>query len=739
LRKGVADIAVDTALIPEMMDDISDLRDQFLKWSRERGGGTAIEGRYWALDRWLEAATSYCESVAGEPPTIATYEPEPSGSERSLSVIHSASPSPLTSPIPTVQVSSTGLESATSLPALRRSPSPPRSSPHSRTPSAPPQVPSPALGKGDPPPSQHDYLNLWRYSTTMSADPARASPTSLGLGDQSSSFLTSPWSATPTPTSQLSPRSLTSSFQPPSPYSDPPQRSRSPISPPSRASSPGLPPQDDAGGSELDGSSLQAAAPNHIPPPVARRIAPVPVLRGPLHRLEHPKPGVIPGLHGVEYLRLGTPSAKFRGCMIGGEAYGLENPNPQTLANDPSFRLKAGVDDFMAAIAVCHTLTSPASPTSRAQGPSWEWDFGPVEFASHFGYEFMKREPGTQDVVVGTLMGQSTYECLAILDEPRGRGDTRFSCIYRCPDGIIRCFSKTHQVFPKAVEADVHFETIALFVHQRLAESVVVPTFISVGEVSEDDFWVWKERFLNATHRRDIRSAIRHMESDLRLVGVILTEHMLGDEAAEKLRSLEDASVRTLWVLSEHQKALTVRLSMDYGVFHLDNDDKMIKCVTIDEKNGFLPDESLAGKLQAKFEGVDIKDYEELGLIIQGEILRYACLHMGRIGSSLMMLAAKARCAVLFDLSADDAAWLAKLIDRERKHGGTTKGKKEWTGEERRDTPTPSYRPYRYEDEGSDEDPSQDGDGDSVHRGPRRGGRPPGGTLNWFKRRLGRN
>jgi hypothetical protein len=65
IRRGVAEIADDTALIPEMRDDIAELRAQFLAWRTERHGASGLDSRQWVLERWLDSVSSYCDSIVG--------------------------------------------------------------------------------------------------------------------------------------------------------------------------------------------------------------------------------------------------------------------------------------------------------------------------------------------------------------------------------------------------------------------------------------------------------------------------------------------------------------------------------------------------------------------------------------------------------------------------------------------------------------------------------------------------
>ncbi|KAK1758769.1 hypothetical protein QBC47DRAFT_409613 [Echria macrotheca] len=85
IRQDVEDIGENAALIPEVRDDIAELRALFLRWQSQQTSG--LTPREWVLNRYLDSVTTYCESIVGEPfphdvETIS-YQGEPKDSRRS--------------------------------------------------------------------------------------------------------------------------------------------------------------------------------------------------------------------------------------------------------------------------------------------------------------------------------------------------------------------------------------------------------------------------------------------------------------------------------------------------------------------------------------------------------------------------------------------------------------------------------------------------------------------------------
>jgi hypothetical protein len=61
ILNGVSDIKTDTALIPELKEEIQKLKEDF---SNHQAAQPAYHG--WVLQNYLNSATSYCESIASD-------------------------------------------------------------------------------------------------------------------------------------------------------------------------------------------------------------------------------------------------------------------------------------------------------------------------------------------------------------------------------------------------------------------------------------------------------------------------------------------------------------------------------------------------------------------------------------------------------------------------------------------------------------------------------------------------
>lgn len=272
---------------------------------------------------------------------------------------------------------------------------------------------------------------------------------------------------------------------------------------------------------------------------------------------------------------------RFVACSAGGIVYD-ERKSPGSLASAVSNGSES-VRNLVQAMALAHDVV-PGVPDEiddtgvvvrdqthqDFQGESPD-EVALVEAAYVAGAELHARTSTTLVVQESWLTTMSTYRLLAKLDFTSER--KRMSTVLRCPDGLIRVFTKGADVVMlnllvrSNTFVDMSRDTDA-FSKEGLRTLV-----FGVRVIPEDEYQRWKALYADATtameNRREREAEVAAMiENDLEFLGVTAVEDKLQDNVPYTVKFLRDAGMR-LWVLTGDKRETAENIG--YSSHLLDN------------------------------------------------------------------------------------------------------------------------------------------------------------------------
>lgn len=254
---------------------------------------------------------------------------------------------------------------------------------------------------------------------------------------------------------------------------------------------------------------------------------------------------------------------RFVACSAGGSVYD-ERKAPGCLASAVDAGLNA-VRNLIESMAVSHDVVPGAdddgeSGSVHADGHASKPDFqgeSPdevelVEAAFAAGVELRERTSDTIILKESWANHPSTYMILAKLAFTSER--KRMSMVLRCPDGLIRIFTKgADTVMLNLLVRSPAFVSLSQDTDSFSKEGLRTLVFGS-RVVPEQEYKHWKTFFAKATTAIEDREekeaqAAAMIEMDLEFVGVTAVEDKLQENVPETVKFLRDAGMR-LWVLT---------------------------------------------------------------------------------------------------------------------------------------------------------------------------------------------
>lgn len=351
----------------------------------------------------------------------------------------------------------------------------------------------------------------------------------------------------------------------------------------------------------------------------------------------------------VEYIfsdKTGTLTCnmmEFRQASIGGIQYADEVPEDRRVNHEDDangiFDFKAleqhrvsgrmgnqdRIHEFLQLLSTCHTVIpeTKAEKGGEIKYQAASPDEGAlVEGAVAMGYKFVARKPRAVTVMFD---GQEhEYELLAVCEFNSTR--KRMSCIYRCPDGKIRCYCKGADtvILERLGARDETVEKTLLHLEEYAAEGLRT-LCLAMREVPESEFREWWQVFntaattVSGSRAEELDKAAELIEHDFQLLGATAIEDKLQDGVPDTIHTLQTAGIK-VWVLTGDRQETAINIGMSCKLISED-----MTLLIVNEDNSEATRNNITKKLEAiRSQHAGNVEMETLALVIDGKSLTFA-------------------------------------------------------------------------------------------------------------------
>ncbi|KAI7713286.1 putative phospholipid-transporting, partial [Hortaea werneckii] len=284
------------------------------------------------------------------------------------------------------------------------------------------------------------------------------------------------------------------------------------------------------------------------------------------------------------------------------------------------------IEHFLTLLGTCHTVIpetkadKPGEIKYQAASPD---EGALVEGAVTLGYKFITRQPRAVTVLVDGQR-EERYELLAVCEFNSIR--KRMSCIYRCPDGRIRCYTKGADtvILERLGQRDEIVEKTLLHLEEYAAEGLRT-LCLAVREVPEAEFHEWWDVFNTAAttvtgnRAEELDKAAELIEHDFTLLGATAIEDKLQEGVPDTIHTLQTAGIK-VWVLTGDRQETAINIGMSCKLISED-----MTLLIVNEENAEATRQNIEKKLEAiRSQHAGGVEMETLALVIDGKSLTFA-------------------------------------------------------------------------------------------------------------------
>ncbi len=257
------------------------------------------------------------------------------------------------------------------------------------------------------------------------------------------------------------------------------------------------------------------------------------------------------------------------------------------LAGESGMEQKTANEDFMIALALCHTVVTERTPGDppriefKAQSPD---EAALVATARDVGFTFVGRDD--DKLLVNVLGEERRYQVLNTLEFNSTR--KRMSAIIRMPDGRIMLFCKgaDSMIYSRLIPNEQRQLRATTGEHlEMFAREGLRTLCIAQREIPEDEYQEWSVEYdqaANAVAGREekLEEVSDRIENQLWLIGGTAIEDRLQDGVPESISLLGQAGIK-LWVLTGDKVETAINIGFSCNL--LDNDMDLLIIKATDE------------------------------------------------------------------------------------------------------------------------------------------------------------
>ncbi|PHH68952.1 hypothetical protein CDD82_166 [Ophiocordyceps australis] len=266
------------------------------------------------------------------------------------------------------------------------------------------------------------------------------------------------------------------------------------------------------------------------------------------------------------------------------------------LSGESGAEQKAAIQDFMLALALCHTVIAervpgdPPKMTFKAQSPDEE---ALVATARDMGFTVLGNSG--DGINLNVLGEERHYPILNTIEFNSTR--KRMSSIVRMPDGRILLFCKgadsvIYARLKKGEQQQLRRETAEHL--EMFAREGLRTLCIAQRELTEKQYQEWKKEHDNAAaaledREEKLENVAELIEQDLLLLGGTAIEDRLQDEVPDTIALLGQAGMK-LWVLTGDKVETAINIGFSCNL--LNNDMELIHLKVDEDETGETTDEA---------------------------------------------------------------------------------------------------------------------------------------------------
>lgn len=374
---------------------------------------------------------------------------------------------------------------------------------------------------------------------------------------------------------------------------------------------------------------------------------------------------------------------EFKQCSIGGIQYAIDVPEDRRVTIEDGVevgihdfsRLKENlkthessmaIQHFMALLATCHTViperTEEKGGKIKYQAASPD-EGALVEGAVLMGYQFTARKPRSVQIMVDNQVLE--YELLAVCEFNSTR--KRMSAIFRCPDGVIRCYCKgADTVILERLGANNPAVDVTLQHLEEYASQGLRTLCLAMREIPDHEFQEWWKVFdkaqttVSGNRADELDKAAELLEKHFFFLGATAIEDRLQDGVPETIHTLQEAGIK-VWVLTGDRQETAINIGMSCKLISED-----MTLMIVNEESAQATRDNIQKKLEAiRNQGAGQMEMETLALIIDGKSLTYALEK--DLEKMFLDLAVMCKAVICCRVSPLQKALVVKLVKRHLK------------------------------------------------------------------------